>query len=157
MINEKTLNALRVDFKAMVSGVEKVYHWIGKFPPDSPEQKEFHSGTKMAEKETRAYSELIPDLKKFISDFGLETEIQLNFPPCLYAELEKYEYYFFRENMKDCGYKEEVNKKLGLDVVHIKLALDELAKLHSISHAYVMNQAKESSLQQVLKIFILVL
>ena len=103
----------------------------------------------MDEKETRAYAEFIPDLNKFISDLGLETEIHLNFPPCPYAELEKDEYYFFMENMKECGYKEEVNKKLGLDVAHVKLALDELAKLHSTTHAYFMSKAKESSLEQV--------
>lgn len=134
----------------MVNGIEKEYNWIGKFPPDSPDQKVFHSGTKMGEKETRAYAEFIPDLKKFISDLELKTEIQLNFPPCLYAELEKDEYYFLMENMKESGYMEEVNKKLGLDVIHIKLALDELAKLHSTSHAFIMNKAKESSLKQVL-------
>jgi hypothetical protein len=145
------INDLRVDFKAVVNGTEKEFHWIGKFPPESPDQKDFHSGTKMGEKETQAYAEFIPDLQKFIKDMGLETDIQLNFPPCLYAELEKDEFYFFLENMKECGYKEEVNKKLGLDVDHVKLGLDELAKLHSSSHAYIMNKVKEGSLEKVYK------
>ncbi len=103
----------------------------------------------MDEKETRAYAEFIPDLKKFIQDLGLESEIRLNFPPCPYAELEKDEFYFFMENMKECGYKEEVNKKLGLDVTHVKITLDELAKFHSTTHAYIMDKAKKSSLDQV--------
>ncbi len=145
------INDLRVDSKAVVNGTEKEFHWIGKFPPDSADQKDFHSGTNMGEKETRAYAEFIPDLQKFIKDMGLETDIQLNFPPCLYAELEKDEFYFFLENMKECGYKEEVNKKLGLDVDHVKLGLDELAKLHSSSHAYIMNKARETSLEKASK------
>jgi hypothetical protein len=40
----------------------------------------------------------------------------------------------------------------GLDLPHTHLALDELAKLHAASHAYIMSKAKESSLEDVLKV-----
>jgi hypothetical protein len=140
----------RADFKALVNGVENEYHWIGKFAPDSPERKAFHSTTMMGEKEARAYSNLIPDLKKFIRESGLETDIVLSFPDCPYVELDKTEPYFFMENMKEKGYSEEFDKKKGLDVAHVKIVLDELAKFHSTSHAYIMNEAKKSSLPQVI-------
>jgi hypothetical protein len=44
----------------------------------------------------------------------------------------------------------------GLDLPHTHLALDELAKLHATSHAYIMSKAKESSLEDVLKVLITV-
>ena len=140
---------IRADFKALVEGSEKEYHWIGKFAPASLERKVFHNATMMGEKEARAYSNLIPDLRTFIRDLGLEKEIVLNFPNCPFVELNKTEPYFFMENMKEKGYNEEFDKKLGLDVAHVKIVLDELAKFHSTSHAYIMSKAKESSLPQV--------
>jgi len=42
----------------------------------------------------------------------------------------------------------------GLDLPHTHLALDELAKLHAASHAYIMSRAKDSSLEDVLKVFL---
>ena len=40
----------------------------------------------------------------------------------------------------------------GLDLPHTHLALDELAKLHAASHAYIMSKAKDSSIEDVLKV-----
>ena len=94
-------------------------------------------------------TELFPALDQFIKECGLENEIELNFPPCPYAELEEDDFYFFMENMKEHGYTEEVDKKLGIDEDHVKVVLDELAKFHSTSHAYIISKAKESSLCQV--------
>ena len=56
------------------------------------------------------------------------------------------------ENMRENGYTEEVDKKLGIDAVHVKVVLDELARFHSTSHAYIMDKAKQSSLTQVFTI-----
>jgi hypothetical protein len=53
------------------------------------------------------------------------------------------------ENMKELGYTEEFEKRLGLDEAHVKVTLDELARFHATGHAYIMSKAKESSLQQV--------
>jgi hypothetical protein len=36
VVHHYFLNNFRLDFKAKVDGVEKEYHWIGKFPPASP-------------------------------------------------------------------------------------------------------------------------
>jgi len=63
--------------------------------------------------------ELFPALNQFIKDSGLENEIKLNFPPCPYAELEEDDFYFFMENMKENGYTEEVDKKLGVNFINI--------------------------------------
>ncbi len=63
--------------------------------------------------------ELFPALNLFIEESGLENEIKLNFPPCPYAELEEDDFYFFMENMKENGYTEEVDKKLGLNFINI--------------------------------------
>ena len=114
-----------------------------------PERKVFHNASQMGEKETRFYSDFLPQLNSFIKSSGLENEIQFNFPPCPHAELAEEEFYFFMENMKECGYAVEFNKKLGLDAQHVRVALDELAKFHATTHAFVMEKAKESSLQQV--------
>jgi hypothetical protein len=94
-------------------------------------------------------TELFPALNQFIKESGLEKEIQLNFPPCPYAKLEGKDYFFFMENMREKGYAEEGDKKLGIDAVHVKVVLDELARFHSTSHAYIMSKAKQSSLTQV--------
>ena len=107
----------------------------------------------MGEKETRFYhgfyADFLPQLNNFIKDSGLENEVHLNFPPCPHTELAKEDFYFFMENMKECGYAVEFNKKLGLDAQHVCVVLDELAKFHATTHAFVMERAKESSLQQV--------
>jgi hypothetical protein len=47
----------------------------------------------------------------------------------------------------------EMKLTLGIDVEHVKVVLDELARYHSTSHAYIMNKAKQSSLDQVSLIF----
>ncbi len=47
----------------------------------------------------------------------------------------------------------EMKLTLGIDVEHVKVVLDELARYHSTSHAYIMNKAKQSSLDQVSIIF----
>ena len=99
-------------------------------------------------------TELFPALNQFIKESGLENDIEINFPPCPYAELEEDNFYFFMENMKEDGYSEEVDKKLGIDAAHIKVVLDELAKFHATSHAYIMNKAKQTSLTQVFTIFL---
>jgi hypothetical protein len=39
-------------------------------------------------------------------------------------------------------------------VAHTELALDELAKYHAVTHAFIMAKAKSSSLQQTLKAII---
>ena len=74
----------------------------------------------MGEKEARGYAEFIPKLEKFISDSGLGTEFRLNFPRCPYADLESPDFPFFMENLKEVGFNEEVDKKLGLDEAHVK-------------------------------------
>jgi hypothetical protein len=50
------------------------------------------------------------------------------------------------------NFKYFFNPQKGLDLPHTKLALDELAKLHATSHAFVISKAKESSLENVLKV-----
>jgi hypothetical protein len=139
----------RVDFKASINELEKEYHWIGKFPPSSPERKVFHNATQMGEKETRFYADFLPKLNHFIKDSGLENEVTFNFPSCPHAELTSEDFYFFMENLKECGYAVEFDKKLGLDAQHTRVVLDELAKFHATTHAYVIGKAKESSLPQV--------
>lgn len=103
----------------------------------------------MGEKEARGYAKFIPDLEKFIRDSGLENQIVLNFPKCPYADLDSPDFPFFMENMRELGYIDEFNKKLGLDEAHIKVTMDELAKFHAVGHAYVMAEAKKSSMEQV--------
>ena len=40
----------------------------------------------------------------------------------------------------------------GLDEVHTKLALDELAKYHAVTHAFIVSKAKESTIEAALKV-----
>ena len=46
----------------------------------------------------------------------------------------------------------EIYFQQGLDVAHTELALDELAKYHAVTHAFIMDKARNSSLPQTLKV-----
>ena len=140
-----------VDVVAKVGGLEKEYHWVGKFPPENQERQMFQKATMMADKEVAFYAEFAPDLKNFLNGLGLDQELKLAIPDCPYAETNPDCVYFLLNNLKKAGFSEEFDKQQGLDAAHTELALDELAKYHAVSHAYIMHKAKDSSLRQVLK------
>ena len=85
------------------------------------DRKVFHDASKMGEKEAMGYADFIPKLETFISESGLGADdIQLNFPRCPYADLESPDFPFYMENLKEAGFNEEVDKRLGLDEAHIR-------------------------------------
>ncbi|XP_014291754.1 uncharacterized protein [Halyomorpha halys] len=74
--------------------------------------------------EAIAYDVIIPSMKKFRS------EDNLAFPMCFHASVE----YTILEDLKPLGFK-MVDRRLGLDLIHAKLALKELGRFHGTSLA----------------------
>jgi len=112
-----------VDLVANVDGVEKTFHWVGKFPPEDPKRQLFQKATMMADKEAAFYADLLPALEKFLKDRGLDQELKLAIPESPYAEINPECTYFLLKNLKRAGFSEEFDKQQGLDVAHTELAL----------------------------------
>ncbi len=61
-------------FEATIDGDEKVFHWIGKFPPKTDSNQIFNRAARVEETEISFYSGFVPALKEFVSGcfFGLK-------------------------------------------------------------------------------------
>ena len=128
---------LCIDIEAKVNGDTKEYHWIAKIPPSDPARIPFNRGLKMEEKEISFYKELIPALKNYIKEKGVD--IDLNFPNCWYTEFHEDPLkgsIIIMDNMVSRGYTDAVEKKKGLGLDYACMAIAELARLHAASYAY---------------------
>ena len=54
-------------FEATIDGDEKVFHWIGKFPPKTDSNQAFNRAARLEETEISFYSGFVPALKEFVS------------------------------------------------------------------------------------------
>ena len=81
------------------------------------------------------YQELIPSLNKVSSKVKLGTTV-----PMVYVQDAKGQEALILDHMKQYGWRDAKNKKQGLDLDHIQMAMEWLAKFHGLSHVLMQNQ-----------------
>ncbi len=54
-----------LDIKAKIGAIEKVFHWLGKFPPEDESSRRFNRLAHLEEKEIAFYSDFVPKLMEF--------------------------------------------------------------------------------------------
>ena len=85
--------------------------------------------------EAMVYQELIPTLNKVSSKVKLGTTV-----PMVFVQDQKGQEALILDHMKQYGWRDAMNKKQGLDLDHIQMALEWLAKFHGLSHVLMQNQ-----------------
>ena len=125
---------LKCDITARVNKEEKEYHWMVKI---EPVVTEFTKGMHMEEKEIVYYKEMLPKWNKLAAERGAPF-ITNNFvsPYAEYHGGKEKRSILVMENLLSHGYTEPPNKKKGLSLAHTKVALEELARFHALSYAY---------------------
>lgn len=84
------------------------------------------------------YSELIPAWQRLIDE--RKARIELNFCPSPFTEFHQdidKGSIIVMENMKFMNYRDAIDKRKGLSIHYVKLALTELAKFHALGYAYI--------------------
>ncbi len=124
---------LRCDLTAVVGKEEKDYHWMVKL---EPVLTEFTKGMHLEEKEITYYKELMPKWNLIAEEKKASFRItNLDSPFAELGEKGKRSI-LVMENLCHHGYTDAPNKKKGLSLDHIKVALEELARFHSLGYVY---------------------
>ena len=118
-----------VEVKYVMDGQSFDVVYVVKLNPcrNFESMKEFSS--KIFEKESKFYLNLIPDMNSILKKIG---EKSLKFPRCVYASIEIGKELIFFEDLRALGFK-MTDRKLGMDKTHATLVLQELARLHAAS------------------------
>ncbi len=123
----------RCDIVARIGKEVKEYHWIVKLEPILTE---FTEGQHVEEKEITYYQFLMSEWNKLAEEKMASFRITNFDSP--FAELGKKgkRSILVMENLCHHGYTDAPNKKKGLSLDHIKVALEELARFHSLGYVY---------------------
>ncbi|CAL8069693.1 unnamed protein product [Orchesella dallaii] len=129
------------------------HHYLLKCYPSHPSRQTFLNNSNLFYKEVSFYMTWAKDVILFQKNTQIPDEkiIQLAIPKCVLAEAINFEtcepeekevthgplsnYIMMVDLRKEGGFK-MANKMIGLDVDHVKLAFNELAKMHALSWAY---------------------
>ena len=129
---------VRVDLIVNVGDEEKKFNWMVKIAPTDPAKIPINQSLRIDEKEVRFYADFLPKLKNFIE--LKNADIELDFCKAYHTEFKasetEYMFIIALENLKEQGLKEPFNKKKGLTIEYLKLALEALAKYHGTSYVY---------------------
>lgn len=129
---------VRVDLIVNVGDEEKKFNWMVKLAPTDPAKIPINRSLRVDEKEVRFYADFLPKLKDFIK--SKNADIELDFCKAYHLEFQasetEYMFIIALENLKEQGFKEPNNKKKGLTIEYLKLALEALAKYHATSYVY---------------------
>ncbi|ROT72731.1 hypothetical protein C7M84_008846 [Penaeus vannamei] len=80
-------------------------------------------------KEAEFYSNLLPQLNAVLEEAGMKP---LAMPRCFYSAVERKKELVLLEDLRPRGFK-MFDRRKGLDVAHVSLVLEELARLHAAS------------------------
>ncbi|TRY72439.1 hypothetical protein TCAL_08149 [Tigriopus californicus] len=130
------------DVRALVDGQVKEHHWMVKFPPNDPNRMPVTRASHMEQKEIQFFSTLLPAFEDFIKE--RKANIRFTFKKSPYSE------YHEEVNTEDCqkssmlvmehmgqyGFRDCSTRHFGLDMDHVKLVLEEVAKFHAVSYVY---------------------
>nr|XP_045597164.1 uncharacterized protein LOC123757507 isoform X2 [Procambarus clarkii] len=111
-----------------------ILHLAAKFSSLNPMICEINKKLKSSLREYLVYAEIIKELNEFQSAKAPE-EPCIPIPELIYGKCTKKENILLMENIKITGY-ETYNKHKGLDFDHLKIVIEEIARIHVLSHAY---------------------
>lgn len=112
-----------------------VFHLVLKFPSVDPLTREMNHRFKTDLTEYLMYSEVIQELNKFKTAHVPE-EPEISIPRLLFGKYTDKASVLVMDNIKVLGY-DSSDKRKGLDREHLKMALDQLARLHALSYAHI--------------------
>ncbi len=81
--------------------------------------------------------------------------ISLNYCEYFYSEMSESSSLLAMQNMQTLGYRDAVDKRLGLTPETAKLALSELAKFHACGYAFVQQEGGPEKAKEKYKVNIL--
>lgn len=125
-------------FSVQQDGVNngKPFKMVGKFAPDIQPIREAMNTAIMFRNEIIAYENLLPKFDQLQDEANIPKEDRLVYPACYGTIEDDPEETIFLEDIKESGYV-MLNRFVSMTDGQIKLALNELAKFHSLS--YVLN------------------
>ncbi|KAG7176523.1 uncharacterized protein LOC121874595 isoform X4 [Homarus americanus] len=110
------------------------YSLVAKFLGGNIFNKEFVKSMKGDLKEFLIYSDIITELNNF--QFKLaKDKYRINIPGFIYGKSTDHEHVLVMENLAPAGFTIQ-DVRQGLDLQHILVAVDQLARLHAVSYAY---------------------
>ena len=123
------LNKASVEVKASVEDEVKTFHWMVKLLKPDPPHGGMHMGRimKVFEREAKMYNEVMPELSKIGP---------IEFCTIIYSDETEGKEALVLEHMKQHGWRDPLNKKAGLNLDHVMLVVEWMARLHGL--AYVM-------------------
>ena len=131
--DEDTSEILSVDIEAKVKDEVREFCWTAKVSVNHLDNHLFIRGLRMEENEVNFFREIVPAWHKIINE--RKADIKLGFSNCLYTEFHQDPAkgsLIVTENLQQNGFQEPVGKKDGLSLAHVKLVMEELAKLHAL-------------------------
>ena len=90
-------------------------------------------------KETQFFEILVPHLNECLTEAG---QVHLRIPKCLYYDLTPGKELMVLRDLRDLGFKMN-DRKIGLNVAHSILIIQELARLHASSILFQQKKIKE--------------
>lgn len=130
------------DVQATVDGQSKEHHWMVKFPPSDPERMPVTRASHMEKKEIQFFSTLLPAFEEFVHQRN--AKIRFSFKRSPYSEYHEEvdsedcqrSSMLVMEHMGQYGFRDCPSRHFGLDMDHVTLVLEEMAKFHAVSHVY---------------------
>jgi len=133
---------------AMNDGGKVTYNWFVKIMPKQHKNSELMNKFNIFENEISFYTEIAPDLLKFLNDNGIE-DVEFDIPKVLFAENSEDEgAMIILEDVSEQGYAQARDEHGGryLTLEKAGLAIDAIAKIHAASKLY--NVQKDTKLEE---------
>jgi len=139
--------------EALVDGTKKSYSWVLKSVPREPNKAIMSMKFRADEREANFFGKLLPKLKEFLSSKNL-SDLLPNLCPVPYCAWTDQDKVLIMQNLKEEGFRDAINKKAGLDIVHVRAAIKWLATFHAITYAFLEDyEGGLEKAEQDLKIF----
>jgi len=126
--------------EAIVDGQRKVYAWVLKFVPREPNRAILSMRLRSDEREQFFFGTFLPQLKDFLSKKGVP-ELLPNFCSIPYSAWTEDDKILIMQNLKEEGWRDAINKKAGLDIYHVRAAIEWLATYHAITYSFLEGYA----------------
>ena len=128
---------LDVVVTALVKGKDKDYNWMVKSTPRDPNRWVLSRlRLQFDEREVKFFRDLLPRFRKFAADKNKENLVP-SFCPVPYTEWSEMDKILVMQNLRTLGYRDPIDKKAGLDMDHVILAIKWLASFHALGYAFI--------------------
>lgn len=130
---------LRISIDGQRNGTVDSQSLMLKMPPQSAARRKQFNSAQLFERETLMYRDVLPMFVRFQEDKGLVADGPhgfFTFPKChaIVCDVELDRFAIVMEDLKQHGYS-MFNKTDIIDLVHVRLVLEEMGKFHGVSLA----------------------